>query len=373
MNSTIKLFGIFMITATIVACGSKNDIEAKKQELKQAKEQLIEVQNKIAELEKSLESDSVIVENSYTPVRVAKVNSGEFNSYVKVHGAIEASNNILINPEAGGTIISIKVSEGQKVAKGQIIAELDASDLDKAIAELKISLGFATTMFNKQQELKDKNIGTEVQYLEAKNGKESLEKKLESLQAQRDHFVVRSPIDGIVDDIMPKIGEMAAPQFPIARVVNLEKVYVEAEISEALLGKVNEGDYVSVEFRSINFTTRGKIVSTGNFINPSNRTYKIKVELDDYNKLLKPNLLSILKLRNYHADSALAVPTTVIQEDLKGIYVYLVEEGKATKRYVELGNSNNDSTVVVSGLKLNDAVIIEGFRGLANGELVDVK
>jgi len=215
-------------------------------------------------------------------------------------------------------------------------------------------------------------VGTEVAFLEAKKRKESAEKTLATLNSQLEKYVVKAPISGYVDDIIPNVGEMANPQMAIARLVNLEKVFVESEVSEALLGKVNEGDEVEVSFASLGINVKGKIVQTGQYIHPQNRTFKVKIDLSEQNSLFKPNLLSVVKITDYKADSAVVVPTTTVQDDLKGNFVYINESGKASKKYVELGNSNATNTEILEGLDGNESIIIKGQKGLVAGEKLNL-
>lgn len=364
-----------IVSAVVLAsCSAPSDIETKQADLKTAKEELTTLKAKIETMETEIaELDTSVVEvEKGATVNVATLEKSNFAHTVSIHGVVEASKNIMVNPEATGKIISISVREGQKISKGQAIASIDASIIRKNIEEVKKGLEFATTIFEKQKALNEKGIGTEVQFLEAKNRKESAEKSLETLNSQLAKYVVRAPISGYVDDIIPNVGEMANPQMAIARLVNLEKVFVESEISEALLGKVNEGDEVEVSFSSINKTIKGKIVQTGQYIDPMNRTFKIKIDLAEQNSLFKPNLLAIIKITDYKAVDVVVVPNKTIQDDIKGNFVFVNENGTATKKYVALGNSNQTTTEILDGLEGSESIITKGNKGLINGEKLNI-
>jgi membrane fusion protein, multidrug efflux system len=365
-----------IIIAIQFGCNSdKSELELKKEELNTSKEQLIELQSKIAGLKKEiklLEGDSLKV--SHTPVKVITVQSNYFERGIQVHGNVEASNNILVNAEVVAPVVNIFVKEGSKVNKGDVLITLDATSIDNNILELKNSLEFANTMFAKQQELKDKNIGTEVQYLEAKNRKESIEKSLQTLLSQKEKFSITAPMNGVVDQILPKVGEMVSPQFPVLRLINLEKIYVEAEVTESLLGKIKEQDEVNVLFSSINYETKGKIAQIGQYINPNNRTFKIKIALNEQNNLLKPNLLSVIYVVDYKVDSAISVSSKIIQEDIKGNFVFVVNnEEVVEKRYVKIGKMNTSHTEIVEGLAIGERVVADGGRSIVQGEKVSVQ
>ena len=370
-----KIIYLIVVGIAVASCSSPTDLEAKKEELKSAKEELSAIKEKIAVLEEEVSKLDTTSgkEEKGASVEVTKLSIESFAHQINVHGVVEASKNIMANPEVAGRITSIKVREGQKISKGQVIATIDASIVRNNIAEVQKGLEFATTIFEKQKALNEKGVGTEVQFLEAKNRKESLEKSLNTLNAQLEKYVVKAPISGYVDDVLPKEGEMANPQMAIARLVNLEKVFVEADISEALLGKVNEGDFASVHFKSLGKMVDGKVVQTGQYIHPQNRTFKIKIDLEEQNTLFKPNLLAVVGLYDYTIDSAVVVPTITIQDDLKGDFVFINEGGKAVKKYVELGMSNVESTEILRGLEGNESIIIKGHKGLVQGEKLNVE
>lgn len=372
----MKHIGLIVSAVLIFTACSKSggDLETKKEELKTAKSELAELKAKIETLEKEIvELDtSSKDEEKGTPVHVATLEKKNFSHSISVHGVVEASTNIMASPEVSGRITSINVREGQKISKGQTIAMIDASIIRKNIEEVKKGLEFATTIFNKQKALNEKGVGTEVQFLEAKNRKESAEKSLATLNSQLAKYVVKAPISGYVDDIIPNNGEMASPQMAIARLVNLEKVFVQSEVSEALLGKVNEGDNVEVTFSSLDKTVSGKIVQTGQYINPQNRTFKIKIALAEQNSLFKPNLLAIVKITDYTKNDAMVVPNIVVQDDLKGNFIFTNENGKASKKYVTLGNSNNTDTEIVDGLDGSESIIVKGGKGLVQGEKLNI-
>lgn len=347
-------------------CEKVNELENAKNELALLKDKIVSLESEIAQLDTSIEI------SIGTSVEVQPIKSQPFKHTINVHGVVEASKNILANPEVAGIITSIKVADGEKVKKGQVIATIDASVIQNNIEEVKKGLEFATTIYEKQKSLNDKGVGTEVQFLEAKNRKESLEKTLATLQSQLDKYIVRAPITGYVEDVMPKVGEMASPQMPIAQLVNLEKVFVECEISEALLGKVNEDDEVVVNFKSLNKIVKGKIVQTGQYIHPQNRTFKIKIDLEEQNHLFKPNLLAVVEITDYTSDTAIVVPSTAIQSDMKGDFVYVNEKGLASKKYVNVGVISKSNTEIIVGLKPGDFIIVKGQKGLVEGEKLNI-
>ena len=363
---------ITFITATIIiaGCSSKSEFEKKKAALKEAKSELVEVKKKVFDLEAELAKLDTTKEESGKPVEVTKIQHEAFAHFVKVHGVVEASKNILINPEVSGKITQILVKEGERVSQGQKIVVIDPSVIQNNIAELKKRNELATTVFERQKALYEQKIGSEISFLEAKTNKEALDKSLNSLYSQLDKFVIKAPISGYIDEILPKVGELASPQMPVVRIVNLDKVFIESEVSEALLGKINEGDKVEVAFNSLGRTVAGKIIQIGQFIDPNNRTFKVKVDLLEQDKMFKPNLLAVVKYRDYTASNTVVVSSKVIQDDLKGTFVFVKKGKQSAKQYIKKGITYDGKTEIKEGLDSLDVLISNGYRGLLEGDRV---
>jgi len=147
-------------------------------------------------------------------VGVTEVTPKPFDYFIKTQGAVEAIDNILVSARTAGVLSVVNAREGDVVTKGQTLAQIDNSILVRNVDELKASIDLAKTVYERQKNLWDQKIGTEVQYLQAKNSKESLEKRLATLNEQIDMARVKSPINGSVDEVDVKIGQNVAPECP---------------------------------------------------------------------------------------------------------------------------------------------------------------
>jgi RND family efflux transporter MFP subunit len=265
--------------------------------------------------------------------------------------------------------------EGQEVRKGQVILVQDSEIIKKTIKELESSLNLATTMYERQKELWNQNIGTEVQYLEMKNRKESLELKLSTTRTQLSKTKIKAPFDGIVDMIDARVGEMLQPGMPIIRIVSMSKMYIKADVSESFIGKFRKGQKVKVYFPSTDFTLNTTISSIGQVINPNNRTFEIEVSIPNATKV-KPNMITVLTLADYKNKNALVVPTKIIQSDRMGKFVYkLVEEdgmAKVKRLDIETGITYGSKTEIMHGLTAGETLVLKGGIGLADGGNVKV-
>jgi len=369
-----RILSIILI-AVLASCSATSDKKAKEQELAEYKQQLSALKKKISKLEKELaeESGANVVNVYVDPVKI----SG-FRHYVDVSGNVNADKNVIVSPETGGNIVSINVKEGDKVRKGQILGRLNTEMIERTIKEVQINYNLAVTTYNRRKNLWDQQIGSEMEYLQAKSQKESLEQKLESLKAQLDMALIKSPIDGVVDEIIQKVGEMAGPQIPFARVVNLENLYINADVSEMYLPQIHKGEEVDVSFPVINKKMRKKIYRVSNVIDPSSRTFRVRVNLmNNDDGQIKPNMMAVLKLLIYSNDSAIVVPSILIKKDFTGEFLFIAEQqdGKwyARKRYLVTGIKNNNQTVVVEGLKEGDELITKGYAQVVDGAEINIK
>ncbi|MGQ8338915.1 efflux RND transporter periplasmic adaptor subunit [Sunxiuqinia sp. A32] len=372
MNKTFtnrKIFNQFMAIVLIVVLAScsagnaENDSEKSKQaQLAEYKQQVHDLELKISQLEKELKSTATV---DYVDVVLNEITSQTFEHFFEVTGSVEADQEVNVSPEGSGQILAIKVKEGQRVTKGTVLATLNSEPIDRTIDEIKINLELAKTTFERQKNLWDQNIGSELQFLQAKSTKESLEKQMESLMAQKDMSIIKAPLDGIIDVIYQKEGQIASPQMPFAKLVNIDKIKVYADVAESYLTKIHEGDEVLISFPAIDKNVSTKIQLIGNYIDPNNRTFRIRLDLQNKDKLIKPNLEAVVKIRDYVAENAIVIPSLLIKEDFKGKYTFIAEKKSnlltAKKIYINPGVSNNNMTEVKDGLATGVQIISEGF------------
>jgi RND family efflux transporter MFP subunit len=374
MKRIIFLIGIILVTA---GCNNSDDANKKQEIKKQITEYRMEIkdlENKIAELEKQL-TDTVVSDGSLL-VGIKTVKPEKFIKYVEVTGSVESDLQALISPEINGQISKIHVKEGDYVTRGTLLVSLKTEITEKAIDEVKTALELANTVYKKQKELWDQQIGSEIQYLQAKNRKESLERKLETLKTQKQMAGIKAPFDGYVETVYQKEGEIASPGRQVLMLVNLEKLKVTADISEVYLPNVHKGDMVLLSYPTFpEITMKRPISVVGSVINPNNRTVKIQINIDNPGKKLKPNIIANVKFKEFEMDSAFVVPSIIIKNDADGrSYLYVVAKHNnatmAVKRFVETGDSYGNKTVIIKGLKAGDRIVYQGYNLVKNGSLI---
>ncbi|MFZ6050650.1 efflux RND transporter periplasmic adaptor subunit [Halocola ammonii] len=372
-----KAITYIVLAAVLIACDQSpedlriEELTAKRDSLKEEKTELTE---EIEKIEKLLAKKDTTEE--LTEVTSMSVSPSMFHHFFTVQASLEATKNAQVYPETQGRVIDIRKQEGDKLRKGDVIMELDTELIEKNIAEVQTNLDLAKDVFQRQKRLWDQNIGSEMQYLEAKNRKEQLENTLATLREQRNKALVRAPFSGVLDKIVPKIGEMANPAMPVARVVNLEDVYLTADISERYMGRIEVGDSVRVTFPEID-TVKTVITRIGNYIDPANRSFEITVQVPNKEKKLKPNMLAEVKINDYTLDSAITIPSSIIQQDTRGrkfVYTAKKEEDGylVEKQFVEAGRYYEGQMVILSGLKAGDEVLDKGSRKVVDGQMVNI-
>ncbi|PIF06605.1 MAG: efflux transporter periplasmic adaptor subunit [Draconibacterium sp.] len=366
------LITIILVALVIVSCqNQKDDVEVKRNQLQKYKQQVHNLNEKIKALESEIKGSE---EAKVVNVKVTNLQPITFEHFVEVNGEVEAENNVDVSPEASGIIKEIYVTEGQWVNSGALMAKLNTDVLQRSIEEIEIQLSLATTNYKRLKTLWEQNIGSEMQLLQAKNNKESLEKKIESLQSQIAMAKIKSPISGIVDDVYQEKGNIASPQVPFAKVVNLKQLKIYGNVSESYLTKVHTGDKVIVSFPAIDRKMEATIRQIGNTIDPNNRTFRIRLNINNPDRLIKPNLIAVIRIRDYKAENAIVVPSLLIKQNFKGNYTYIIdkENGKSVAKrvYVTTGVTDNNMTEITKGLQPGDKIISEGFNQIADGSIV---
>lgn len=367
---------LFAFTTILVSCGEKkDDLESKKDQLTEYKNEVRNLNAKIAELQKEIAKvdttfDSQVSRNAVL-VNAKPAEQKDFSHEIEVRGQVESRKNVMLSSEIGGKIQSINVTEGQKVSAGQTLLTLDADVIRNNIAELKTTLELAGAVYERQANLWEKKIGTEIQYLEAKNKKESLERRLATAYSQLNQAVIKAPFSGSIDEIPAREGELAQPGMPLVRLVSPTSMYIQADVSERYMGDFKKGDRVELYFPTQEKNITSTIASVSGVINPANRTFSIEVQLPKLDFEVKPNQVVVLRMVDYRAEDAIVVPTEIIQSDKEGKYLFTAanEQGNtvARKKRVEIGRTQDGLTEVLTGLNSGDVVIIAGYRSLSDG------
>ncbi|HIA11787.1 MAG TPA: efflux RND transporter periplasmic adaptor subunit [Flavobacteriales bacterium] len=377
----MREIAILLSITLFVACGGKKSGTGELDILLAKKDSLIDVYGEVGAQLTELQDEIDKLDSSFakraTLVKASALEMGRFEHYFEVYGNVETMRNISINAEILGKVNKVLVEVGQNVSEGQRLIIQDTAIIRKSIDEVKTAFGLANTIYNRQKKLWDEKIGSELQYLEAKNRKESLEQKIETLQSKLAKSVIKAPFNGIIDEIFVREGELANQIMPVVRMINLDLVYLVADVSEDYISKITKGTVVQVNFPAIEANFEAKINRVGSYINANNRTFKIYVDIENKEGALKPNLLGIMNILDFSADSAITVSASIIQQDAEGnefLYVLNKDEKNmsALKVLVQTGMTYKGLTHILSGLKGDEEIISKGGRGIKNGQSVKI-
>ncbi|WP_298901494.1 efflux RND transporter periplasmic adaptor subunit [uncultured Psychroserpens sp.] len=377
-----------LIALVLVSCGNDNtqsveDIIASNdlEQIRKKKTELDAEQQALAEQLKQLSSKikELDPQEKIPLITTFPAKESVFEHYVELQGNVDTKKNLVIYPEYSGVMTNVFVKEGQNVSKGQTLAKIDDGGLSQQVAQLQIQTDLAKTTFERQKRLWDQNIGSEIQFLQAKSNYEAQQKAVNQLQQQVARTVVKAPFSGTIDDVITEQGSVVAPgQSQLFRIVNLDNMYIETDVPESYITNVTEGKTVEVEFPVLGISMEAKVRQAGSFINPANRTFKVEVSIPNKDKNIKPNLTAKLKINDYTNEKAILIPLSIISENAEGQqYVYTITDksgNKATAKraIIETGKTQGDYIEVLSGLSNSDEIIQEGARSVKDGQEVKI-
>lgn len=371
----MKSYYAIALTSLLMACGGekKTDLQGKREELAELKSQQAELNTKIKTLEGEVTKlDPKKAETARVKdVTVSPVSASTFRHYVELQGTIDAKNNVQVSPKSGGVVTAVYVKEGDRVRAGQAIAKVDDQIMRESMAEVRTQLSLANTIFEKQAALWKQQIGTEIQYLQAKNNKEALERKISTLNVQLGQSTVTAPISGIVDQVSVKVGQSAAPGVGLVRIVNLSQLKVIAKVSDTYSGSVRKGDPVVIRFPDLNREIKSTISFVSTSVDPMSRTFTIEAPLPSDNSL-KPNMLAQVKINDQNTANAIVIDQNLIQNTEQGqlVYVAVNEGGKkvAKAKQIKTGPSYDGRIAVTQGLQSGDQLVTNGYQDLVDGQ-----
>lgn len=382
MNSMYKLTPAVLIMVIAMACGSSSTPEKKddkKAELQKLKEEQTKLNEKIRTMEEEVaKSDTSAASQANAKlVEIRPISTDRFTHFIDLQGKVDAENIAFVSPRGmGGLVKAVLVKQGEEVRKGQLLLRLDDAITRQQVDQVKVQLDLAQTVYDRRKNLWDKQIGTEVELLQAKTNVENLQKQIALLNEQHSMSNVYAEISGVADMVNIRVGEYFTPQsanLKGIRIVNANNLKVTVEVPENYLHKVDKGSEIEITLPDLNKTVRSKVSVKGSIIDPTSRSFYIEAKIPA-SKDFRPNQIALVRIQDYQANDAITIPMNTLQNDEKGKYVMVAvnENGRllARKKQIEVGELYGNNLEVKSGLQANDALITEGFQGLYDGQLV---
>lgn len=369
-----KYLALLGMSLILVACGPRSE-EAQLAQLEGQRDALAE-EIELLKQEIAQKSSPGVKREKLMNVKISQVEKGRFQHFIQVQGTVESDNNVLIAPQSSGVVKKIHVNAGNKVTKGQLLAELDGSILESSIAEVENGLKLAETIFERQQRLWDKNIGSEIEFLQARNNKVGMERRLATLKEQYKLTKIFTSLSGTVDEILIKEGEMAVAGMGAVRVVQLSNLKIKVDLSEVYISRIKINDLVHVKIPATGREFDLSVDAVSQVIDPENRTFQIEMKVPKSEVGIKPNMLSVLTINDYTNDEALIVPLNIVQETGQEQFIFVAGqingEWIARRRSVKTGNSYIDRAEISSGLQEGEYVVIFGYQNLADNQKLAV-
>lgn len=384
-----KIYTIFTISLLLLSCGKKSEVSTDTLVAKGNLKELRERKSAITANLDALNTDLKAINNAIAKLDTVKklplittltTKEAVFEHYLELQGNVKTKQNVLIYPEMPGILTNVNVKEGQRVSKGELLATIDDGGLSQQITQLEIQEQLAKTTYERQERLWKQKIGSEIQFLQAKATYEGQVNTVKQLKRQQAKSLIKAPFSGIIDDVMKEAGSVVAPGqgAEIFRIVNLNNMYIQAEVPENYIKNITAGKKVEIYFPVLAKEVTEKIRQVSNFINPANRTFNIEVGVGNKDKSIKPNLTAKLKINDYTNTKALLIPQSIVSENSEGEqYVYVVADfkdgvGTAKQAIVTTGKTQAEVVEVLNGIKTGDQIIMEGARSVQNGQQVQV-
>ena len=362
------------------SCGESgkkdNNLAAKKEQLESLKKQQSALLVEIKKLEEEIALLDTAAGSKGKLVAIAPVVVEDFIHYIDLQGKIDADQISYIAPPngQGGVVTALYVKEGDRVKKGQRVLQMDDRLLQQQIKVSETQLGLAKELYQRTQKLWEQNIGSEIQLLQAKTQVEALERSIATAQEQIRQFAVTSPVDGIVDQVNVKVGELFTGANQLGyqiRVVDNSILKAIVEVPENYMSRVKSGGEVLVVIPDMNKSYTSTIRRTSQLINPNTRTFTMEAAIPGGE--VRPNSVAAIKIKDYVAPKSIVVPLNLIQTDDKGKYIFVVEKnakGKnvSVKKIVVIGETYGDKAQIISGLDAGAVLVTEGYQSLYNGQ-----
>lgn len=377
MNNIKTILLATGVVALLAACGGGNSLESKKAALEKLKAQQTEITAQIASLQDEIIAmgDSTTEDNSRIKiVAVTAVTKQTFMHAVDVQGRVDGDENITYSAKVPAVVKRVNVKAGDRVSAGQVLVELDADVVKAQIETLKKGLELANTVYEKRKTLWEQKVGSEIEFLQAKNQKESLEKQIASARENLDMYLIKSEYSGTVDLVSIKVGQGVAPGVPAVSVVNPAALKIKADLSESYANVVKQGNPVLINFPDINKSIKANVSYSSKSINALTRTFNVEVNLPNDNEL-HPNMVAELKIVDYENKNATVVPINTIQEidGVKLVYITAKNEKNeniAKKVVVTVGKTYGTTAEILTGLNEGDQIITTGFQDLTDGQVI---
>jgi len=383
-----KLFSLIILTVIITSCGGdsksvesiieSNDLDKIRERRSEIISEQTEINLKLKQIDDAITKLDTL--KNFPLVTAFQVKQNNFNHFLELQGSVATKKNIILYPEFSGLLTSINVIEGQHVSKGKVLGTIDDGGLSQQLAQMEVQLNLAETTYERQKRLWEQKIGSEMEYLQAKANFEGMQNAVNQMRSQVAKTSIRAPFSGIIDDVITEQGTVvSAGMTELIRLVNLDDMYIKADVPESYLSSISKGKTVEVYFPVLGESLTAEVSQVSNYINPGNRTFSIMINIPNKNKSVKPNLTAKIKINDYTSEKAVLIPQSIISENALGEqYIYIAkrkgnsDEAVAAKVMIKTGKTQGDFVEIIEGVTNGDTIVNEGARSVKDGQNVTI-
>ena len=327
------------------------------------------------------------------PVKVLKAARERITEKITYTGTLEALNKINITPETGGKIARIHVQAGDRVAKGQLLAELETESIRLQVKQAEAGVavaeaGYADALKNKERmdRLIRENAVSEQQREKVQLAFDAAAAQLEQARAALnlarhvlDQSLMKAPFGGVIASKNAEVGDVINPMMGggygggasgVLTLVDYGTIKLAVAVSSEDIGRVRKGQEAVLRVGSLpGREFRGLVRVVNLTADPQTKKFGVEVHVPNTDAALRPGTFGDLVFEVQSHENALVVPQTAV---LESTYVFVVEAGKAVRRDVALGIQNTTMVEILSGLAEGEAVVVEGNFGLEEGAPVQI-
>jgi membrane fusion protein (multidrug efflux system) len=291
---------------------------------------------------------------------------------IDVAGTVKAFEDVNMSPEEGGVVKEWKVTKGQSVKKGDLVVVLKDEMLKAGWDAAQAQYNMANLNLEMQRKVFEEKGISELQFKNLQYARDAAKANAELMKARWEHTQLRSPIDGVVDNTIPNVGDFVPPGIPIARIVNMSVVKIQVEVPELYSGSIPLGIPALMTFDALpGDTLNGKVTFVGSTVSAANRTLAVEIIVQNRLSKLKPEMVVKVRLLRETRENALLVSENIIQlVDRNRTIVYIENGGKAEERQLKLGGRQGIMVEVLNGLNAGDHLIVTGQQKVVNGSPV---
>lgn len=287
-------------------------------------------------------------------------------------GTILANEEVVLEPEIAGKIISLPLREGTAVSQGQLLVKINDADFQAQLKKLQLQYDLANTRLKRQQELIKINGISQEDFDISQNAVNTIKADMDYLASQIAKTEIRAPFNGMVGLKSVSEGSFVTAGTSLATVLQIDPVKIEFSVSERYVSYIQKGVKVIFNIDGMKDDVEGEIYAVEPQIDMSTRTVLVRAICPNKNKTIFPGAFANVKVLLKNIEGAVMIPTEAVIPELRGKKVFIVRNGKAVPVPIETGIRSSTEVQVLNGLKIGDTIVTTGIMSLKKDAAVKI-